>query len=396
MTLSFTVTALADEGDLYREANQYLKQGNKEFAFLRFNRIVEMHPDSKYMDEAFFRVGEYHYEQNNHLYAEREFKKHQELFPNSPYANDRTNILNNIFSTKLISKIESDIQKDDWQSAFRGFEEIAKFNLSDETSIAKLEKTKLALFEAIVLRADQAFKEENFEKALKLYNMSGSLNVQSVREKIKACLESMDFIKKRQSIGLVKFRNSWVKENERAAIISLENGDAAFNYEDYGEALSFYKEALRLNANLMTIEAKIDKCEQLLAFEKEQYEKGLVKFSGKWISIEERAKIIEEMSQSKIEESNDRIQRENKDFEKICEYAQGAVLYRLKSPGTARFSGCGKGTIKNIRIGVYKVGGLVSAENGFGGTLTNYWEVELKKDLIHGYLAVDVYLTEHY
>ena len=63
--LSYTAGAFAlDTGhDSYRSALKYIKEGNLDFAFMKFRKIIADYPDSKWAKESLFGIGEYQYVQ---------------------------------------------------------------------------------------------------------------------------------------------------------------------------------------------------------------------------------------------------------------------------------------------------------------------------------------------
>src|SRR4029077_16025984 len=75
----------------------------------------------------------------------------------------------------------------------------------------------------------------------------------------------------------------------------------------------------------------------------------------------------------KTEPSNDAPSR----FE-ICSYSQAAISLVLKSPSTAKYSGCDETRISDLGYGRYEVTGTVDASNAFGAVLRKRWIVKLK------------------
>jgi TolA-binding protein len=84
LALSFNGSALAqDEGWLYSSAIKEARAGNREFAFIHLHSLVRTYPESKYLQNSLFAIGEYHFENNNFADAADVFSQILEKFPDS-------------------------------------------------------------------------------------------------------------------------------------------------------------------------------------------------------------------------------------------------------------------------------------------------------------------------
>jgi TolA-binding protein len=84
LALSFSGTVFAqNEGWLYGSAIKESRAGNKEFAFLQLFSLVRTYPGSKYLENALFAIGEYHFQNNNSIDASDVFSQILEKFPDS-------------------------------------------------------------------------------------------------------------------------------------------------------------------------------------------------------------------------------------------------------------------------------------------------------------------------
>lgn len=55
------ITQASDDRELYSQAVENAREGNKDFAFMYFKDIIERYPDSPYTEAAVFACGEYYY-----------------------------------------------------------------------------------------------------------------------------------------------------------------------------------------------------------------------------------------------------------------------------------------------------------------------------------------------
>jgi tetratricopeptide (TPR) repeat protein len=72
----------ASDADLeWKEALTLAKQGESDFAFMGFQTIVQLYPDSRYMLPAQFAEGEYYFQQNNYQMATETFESFCTQYP---------------------------------------------------------------------------------------------------------------------------------------------------------------------------------------------------------------------------------------------------------------------------------------------------------------------------
>lgn len=87
-----------------------MKQGRSNFAFMKFTSIASIYPDSKYADEAHFRIGEYYFESKAYMNAIVEFKINLELYPESPFREQVLEYLKEI--EEIIDALRNDQLRD--------------------------------------------------------------------------------------------------------------------------------------------------------------------------------------------------------------------------------------------------------------------------------------------
>jgi len=84
LAFSLSGSALAqDESWLYASAMQEAKAGNREFSFIQLNALVRTYPESKYLENSLFVIGEYYFQDKNFADAADTFSQILEKFPDS-------------------------------------------------------------------------------------------------------------------------------------------------------------------------------------------------------------------------------------------------------------------------------------------------------------------------
>ncbi len=91
LALGFTVLFLflsnsifaSEQGRLYNSARAEAGIGNKDFAFSLLSSLVREYPESKYLENALFAIGEYHFSHNNLPDSAAAFSRILEEFPDS-------------------------------------------------------------------------------------------------------------------------------------------------------------------------------------------------------------------------------------------------------------------------------------------------------------------------
>jgi TolA-binding protein len=84
LALSLGSLAFAQqESQLYSNAVAQFKTGNDEFAFLNLFSLIRSYPESKYLENSLFAIGEYHYADKNYAGAVDAFSQILEKFPDS-------------------------------------------------------------------------------------------------------------------------------------------------------------------------------------------------------------------------------------------------------------------------------------------------------------------------
>jgi hypothetical protein len=161
-----------DEKALYNNAVNYLQDGQAEVALLKFYRIVADYPQTKYGEEAQFKIIEYFYGNHQTVPSEREIHNYYQLFPNGQNLTkvremDKENRLqtlkndaNNAYSNKK------------WSSCVSSYASVLEIDPSDSASQAKLNACKQALnnetTKPIILTVAKSRAETLREVALRL------------------------------------------------------------------------------------------------------------------------------------------------------------------------------------------------------------------------------------
>ena len=84
LALSFSGSAWAqEEGRLYASAMQEARAGNIDFSFLQLHSLVRTYPESRYLENSLFAIGEYHFQNKNFVDAVDAFSQLLEKFPDS-------------------------------------------------------------------------------------------------------------------------------------------------------------------------------------------------------------------------------------------------------------------------------------------------------------------------
>lgn len=96
-----TLNGQSAEG-LYREAIQFIKDKQYDFALLEFRAIIRDFPESKYAQESMFAMGEYFYTQGAYHEAIKNFAEYIRNYPDADGA---------IFAKAYLLKIMQSIEK---------------------------------------------------------------------------------------------------------------------------------------------------------------------------------------------------------------------------------------------------------------------------------------------
>ncbi|MBU4376985.1 MAG: tetratricopeptide repeat protein [Candidatus Omnitrophica bacterium] len=101
----------ADQADiLYKEGLDLEKGGKRDFAVFRFFTITRNYPNSRWADEALFKIAEFYYENKDYFNARETFEKFIDQYPRSPLAEKAKAYLEEITVVSHKSDIESSIR----------------------------------------------------------------------------------------------------------------------------------------------------------------------------------------------------------------------------------------------------------------------------------------------
>lgn len=73
----------ADDAQLYVAATRLAKAGNIDFAYLQLHKLVNSHPQSRFLENALFSIGEYYFWNNNYYDARETFNRFINDYPQS-------------------------------------------------------------------------------------------------------------------------------------------------------------------------------------------------------------------------------------------------------------------------------------------------------------------------
>lgn len=97
-------------GVLYKEGLELEKNGKKDFAVFKYFTITRNYPNSRWADEALFKIAEFYYENKDYFNARETFEKFIGQYPKSPLAKEAKAYLEGIAIISHKSDIESDIR----------------------------------------------------------------------------------------------------------------------------------------------------------------------------------------------------------------------------------------------------------------------------------------------
>lgn len=130
----------------FNEAKRSAQKGDLDFAYIGFDTILRLYPESKYFMPSLFSIGEYYYQRGNKRQAEKTFKKFTALSDKEtskalPFAYayllklsnknkdsfERQNLIKNIVSLKRISLFFREFQEYEYESSTGKFYQIIYF-----------------------------------------------------------------------------------------------------------------------------------------------------------------------------------------------------------------------------------------------------------------------------
>lgn len=71
----------SEDGGIYAMARKMARQGQADFAFMQYQRILRDYPESKYAEPAWFAQGEYNFMIGNYPKAKETFQSFLEKYP---------------------------------------------------------------------------------------------------------------------------------------------------------------------------------------------------------------------------------------------------------------------------------------------------------------------------
>ncbi len=96
---------------LYTEAINEADKGNYEFSFLHLHSLVRSYPESKYLENALFAIGEHHFKDNNSSGAVDSFSQLLEKFPDSKSTLFTLAYLLKIAQARKAENLATDLEK---------------------------------------------------------------------------------------------------------------------------------------------------------------------------------------------------------------------------------------------------------------------------------------------
>ncbi len=82
----FSFDNKAPDKEIYTQALSYVRQGDKDFAFMYFDMLVRVYPNSPFSQSALFVLGEYYFENKSYREARDYFSRFLAYYPDSPAA----------------------------------------------------------------------------------------------------------------------------------------------------------------------------------------------------------------------------------------------------------------------------------------------------------------------
>jgi len=214
---AITCSAYAAEDSLvYRDAMAYLKEGQADWAFLKFKHIVEMYPESKYADEALFRVGEHYFKIEEYYNAGEALKKYFQLYPESSFKNRVTNYLRKLYGRRILDRAYDYYEQEKWYEALNAYKEALDLYPKEASINERITLCKERIGDLLLKKASNLYKEKDWVAALSAYTDAAEYVSEPnfITEKINECQEIIDFEKQQAERGLVKYEDRWVTPDE--------------------------------------------------------------------------------------------------------------------------------------------------------------------------------------
>ncbi len=103
--------ARADQADiLYKEGLLLEKRGQRDFAVFKYFSIIRNYPNSRWADEALFKIAEFYYQNKDYFNARGSFEAVITKYPQSAFAKEAKVYLERIAAMSHKSDIESSIK----------------------------------------------------------------------------------------------------------------------------------------------------------------------------------------------------------------------------------------------------------------------------------------------
>jgi outer membrane protein assembly factor BamD (BamD/ComL family) len=116
----------------FEAAKEKFDSGQREFALMEFRNLVNFHPGSVYADEAQFRIAEYYYQRNARFDAEKELKKHLQMFPQSKFRKQVQSYLNGFQVENLLKTADGYYEQGNWMQAIPVYEQVLTLEARDD------------------------------------------------------------------------------------------------------------------------------------------------------------------------------------------------------------------------------------------------------------------------
>ncbi len=279
---------------MYKQAVSALRKGNDELAFLKFTHINEYYPDSRYREESLFRIGEYYFKHKNVRDSQQFLDEYLRTFPVGKFAAKAAEYVG-LFQVQTLMQVASKAYDSrDFYAAFSDYEEILRVDPGNGGAKVRIQDCRNNLVQLFLSQAQAAFSSQEYDKAIKAYEQILEFEPDNdfVKEKIAKCQVGIEFERQQIAKGLVKFRGKWVKPEQRDATLHKEEGERYFNAGDWTSAISSFDEALKLEPGWKFLGYNIDDCKAKLDFEAGQKAKGLVKYDGQRVPVEEKNRLV--------------------------------------------------------------------------------------------------------
>jgi len=155
-------SAISDD-TLYKKAQEHLRKGEKEIAFLTFRDITHTYPNSPYLDESLYHIIKYYMGSNNFFEASRLLKKHLDKFPESQHREQILKYACQIRVKATIKKAEQAFNRNNYELAMFYYSEALKTDPDNKEAKRQIEQIDRILIHSNYLRSQLEKEKKRIE-----------------------------------------------------------------------------------------------------------------------------------------------------------------------------------------------------------------------------------------